>query len=537
MRTRERIEEKYGYDKFRGYSHVVPNHAVMILALVYGGHDFDEAMHIVNTCGWDTDCNSGNVGCLVALMHGLKAFEDGDDEGSEDSEATVKIEDDDDDEKRRYDWRGPLADRVLISSADGGYSVNNAARIAYDIANMGRKLAGEEPFPPPKGGAQYHFSLPGSVQGFQVVSEQRARVAIKQGYSIGNRSGLAIHIGDLEPEMVMEMKMEMKEIIDVMTDTFAPFGALDMDPYEFVGSPLVYPGQTLAALVRAESTNTTHADVSLAIRVYEGNGLPHIRMNKPVSLAPGASTMLEWTIQSKFLASGHLVQAVGVAISNGDTTWGWPFDGTIWLDHLGWGRTPTLCLDIPIEQDASTEFYKHSFVNGADRFDIDTLIGKFVVAQDQGEGIVSYGTREWDDYRVVFRDFTINRGTPAGVAARVRGLNRYYGLFFDNGGGASIRFASSSSSNTPDDSGSSRRRVVLVKALDQQRIELASAYADWEFDTPYTITLELRGDLLRAEVGEVRIVARDVQFPSGGIGIVATDGSVLIGSIEVGPLV
>lgn len=50
---------------------MIPNHGIMILALLYGGHDFSLAMHIINTCGWDTDCNSGNVGCLVAIMHGL----------------------------------------------------------------------------------------------------------------------------------------------------------------------------------------------------------------------------------------------------------------------------------------------------------------------------------------------------------------------------------------------------------------------------------------------------------------------------------
>ena len=26
---------------------------------------------IVNTCGWDTDCNSGNVGCLLGIKNGL----------------------------------------------------------------------------------------------------------------------------------------------------------------------------------------------------------------------------------------------------------------------------------------------------------------------------------------------------------------------------------------------------------------------------------------------------------------------------------
>jgi ADP-ribosylglycohydrolase len=175
-KTRQRIEDKYGYDKFCGVCHVVPNHGIMVMALVYAGHNFHEAIHIINTCGWDTDCNSGNVGCLVAIMNGLTTFEGG------------------------PDWRGPLADRALISSADGGYSINNAGRIAYDIANMGRRLADQLPLDPPKDGAQFHFSLPGSVQGFQITGDHVAvhdAVSLEQAVDDLNSPSLAIRLRGL----------------------------------------------------------------------------------------------------------------------------------------------------------------------------------------------------------------------------------------------------------------------------------------------------------------------------------------------------
>ncbi|RPJ50350.1 MAG: ADP-ribosylglycohydrolase family protein, partial [Chloroflexi bacterium] len=57
--TRQRIEKAYGYDKFGGYCHVVPNHALIHLGLIYGAGDFQRSLSIVNTSGWDTDCNSG----------------------------------------------------------------------------------------------------------------------------------------------------------------------------------------------------------------------------------------------------------------------------------------------------------------------------------------------------------------------------------------------------------------------------------------------------------------------------------------------
>src|SRR5215208_466274 len=57
-KTREKIAAKYGYDKYGGNCHMVPNHALIIHALLYGNGDFDRSQMIVNTSGWDTDCNA-----------------------------------------------------------------------------------------------------------------------------------------------------------------------------------------------------------------------------------------------------------------------------------------------------------------------------------------------------------------------------------------------------------------------------------------------------------------------------------------------
>lgn len=61
----------------------------MIMTLILARNNFFEVMHTINTCGWDPDINSGNLGCLVATIHSLEAFEGG------------------------PDW-GPPADRVLL---------------------------------------------------------------------------------------------------------------------------------------------------------------------------------------------------------------------------------------------------------------------------------------------------------------------------------------------------------------------------------------------------------------------------------------
>src|SRR5918911_1426489 len=100
-KTRDRIAANYGYDKYGGNCHMVPNHALIIHALLYGECDFQKSLMIVNTCGWDTDCNSGNVGCLLGIRNGLAGIEDG------------------------PDWRGPVADRLYLATADGGRAIND----------------------------------------------------------------------------------------------------------------------------------------------------------------------------------------------------------------------------------------------------------------------------------------------------------------------------------------------------------------------------------------------------------------------------
>ena len=47
------IFQNFGYDKYPGNCHIIPNAAVMILAMLYGGGEFERTLCICNMCGWD----------------------------------------------------------------------------------------------------------------------------------------------------------------------------------------------------------------------------------------------------------------------------------------------------------------------------------------------------------------------------------------------------------------------------------------------------------------------------------------------------
>ncbi|KAJ9131361.1 ADP-ribosylglycohydrolase [Pleurostoma richardsiae] len=476
--TRQRVEDAYGYDKFCGNCHVMPNHAIMVMTLLYAGHDFHEAMHIINTCGWDTDCNSGNLGCLVALMHGTSAFENG------------------------PDWRGPLADRALISSADSGYAINNAARMAIDVVNLGRQLAGQAPLPPPKDGAQFHFTLPGSVQGFHLSGNGggSGSVRLEQGHDDCNRTGLAVRLAGLKTR---------SEALEVMTPTFAGRDILSMGPsYPLMGSPLLYPGQKLKATVHASPENTGAVEINLRLRVYTVSDELIPVNSLPVILGPGESRTLEWVIPDDM--DSQPIQQAGIALA---TIVGKPaLEGAVWLDNLGWTGVPNMTLRRPLKWPPGywgRGFWQRAWVQGADLFH-GWMSSSFAVIQNRGEGVLYQGTREWTDYRVTVSKFVINFGQLAGVAIRVQGLNRYYALVFKD-----------------------RKRVALVKAYDEKRIELASHDFEWELDHPLELELVAKGKHLTGAVGDVRMQTEDEHFRGGAVGFVVADGSLSADSIKV----
>jgi ADP-ribosylglycohydrolase len=259
-RTRARIEQRYGYDRYRGVCHVVPNHALIVLGLLYGDGDFDRSLMVVNTAGWDTDCNSGNLGCLLGIRGGIAAIADR--------------------------WREPVADRMYVSSADGGRAITDAATEAVHVINAGRVLAGEPPWRPPR----FHFSFPGAVQGFDAEHVDGALAV----------DGIAV------------------------TPTFIPREALGMIGYDLQASPTLHPGQTVRAHVEG-------APARLLVRVYDSR-------DELVTLR-GPEGALEWRVPD---TGGQPIAEVGVETAGParlrwltwdgapDVTFRRPAGGTLW---------------------------------------------------------------------------------------------------------------------------------------------------------------------------------------------------------------
>ena len=464
--ARREIESKYGYDAYPGNCHVVPNHALMIMALLYAPDNFQRAQMIVNTSGWDTDCNAGNVGCLMGIMLGLDGLDAG------------------------PDWRGPIADRLLISSADGGNSINDAVRIAYYLTDLGLILAGRQPGKAPKDGARFHFSLPGSVQGF------RPQAA----------TGFTVRIGNVDFEAARALSISYDslgpgQVAAATTPTFSPPEVLEMRTYDLMATPLVCSGQTLTARVVAPQENRGMVTVRLRARVYDRHNTLRDVDGEPTTLAAGEGARLAWRLPD---FDGQPIAEIGVAIM----AEGRRVDGQILLDFLRFDGAPDLRLHRPTEDN---DFWLKSWVNAVSVFS-KRFPPSFRIAQDRGEGIIIHGTRAWIDY-TVRSVITVHLGDYGGVAVRVQGLRRYYAVRLTRAG-----------------------QVELVRVRDDTTIVLASAPMELEFETPIDVRVTAVGADLVAEISGTQLQARDGSITAlhdGGIGLFIANGGLSADEIVV----
>lgn len=451
------IKAHYGYDRYGGNCHVVPNHALIIHALLHGRGDFDESLKVVNTCGWDTDCNSGNVGCILGVRNGLAGIDAG------------------------RDWRGPVADKIYLPTADGGRCITDAATEAIQVANIGRALRGQTALAP-KNGARFHFDLPGSIQGFYVAGAGTAEITNVEGHSeLGARS-LCI--------------VTSANSARIATETFPSPAARKMPGYSLMASPTIHAGQRLTGRVSADSNNHAVLEVRLYLGEYGSNDAIHPTFGDPVSLDPGENAGLALEVPD---TGGYPIAEVGIDVSGGP--------GTAYLDWLTWSGTPNVTFQ---KTEGST--WKEQWICGVTEH---AAWGEpFRLVQNEGTGLLITGCREWTDYRVE-ASVTPHLVASGGIAARVQGMRRYYALLLVRGGG-----------------------VQLVKALEGDTV-LAEAPFGWELGETHALALEVASDKMRGYVdGELLLEYedRDKPFSGGGIALILTEGRMATHEVNVRPL-
>lgn len=198
--------DEWGYDKYTGVCHIIPNAGVCILSMLYGAGDFARTIEIATMCGWDTDCNAGNVGTVLGVFCGLEGI------------------------PARY--RKPMNDFIVLSGISGylnNLDVPTYCKFLYQLYRLTHGMEEDPAVKLPKGGEQlFDFALPGSTHGLRLSNNLR--------FALHNHGdGMKIIVDRVLPA----------DNCDVFYKPFYRRSDFDDERYKPAFSPTVYSGQTL----------------------------------------------------------------------------------------------------------------------------------------------------------------------------------------------------------------------------------------------------------------------------------------------------
>jgi ADP-ribosylglycohydrolase len=217
------IQDNWGYNRYPGACHIIPNAAVMIMSMLCGEGDFSQTICICNMCGWDTDCNVGNVGTIMGVLVGVDGIEE--------------------------KWRLPVNDAFVLSTVIGSRNSLDIPWCVSYIATLGYRIAGLEiperwvPFIKPQG-LHCHFELPGSTHGFFAKKQKGREVKLQQAYGDA-ASG--------EGFLKVTGFPDQSAPVAIARKTYFRVDDFDDSRYDPDFSPTVYPGQVVSAKLKAVS--------------------------------------------------------------------------------------------------------------------------------------------------------------------------------------------------------------------------------------------------------------------------------------------
>ena len=510
------INRQYGYHRWPGICHVVPNHAAVIASLLYGGDRFSRSILKCVNMGWDTDCNCATVGCIMGIKNGLDDIDGPEKKRAPDDDTKTKIPQygfiDPPEEPShiagRPLWRKPIADRLFVSSANGGDAVTDATQIADLIVHLAREDAKIRHYPP-KYGFRYHFEDPGSLHGFRPIHDRDgiryATTRLSNGLRYPPIEGKSKNQWSKKKSRKQREAEGRRSLIITArfplskgttacrTATFiTPEHLNDSGSYPLMATPALSSGQLLRLRLYGDSI----ARVSCKCRILLGYWGPGDIIQYVESDIVDTSRPVSWVIPD---TEGMPICYCGLVIRNYERT-----IGTYYLDRLTWDGAPTIRYrSIP-----DSVAWRRAWVSAVDHW--LPWGASFQIAQNSGRGLLMQGTRKWQEYRVETTVSTTH-AAAIGIACAVRHLRGYWAILLRNNGDA-----------------------TLVEVDNGEERELARIPVRLKYSRPYRLALQTTLDTITAEIDDNTVVVKDIQKKLvGGIALIVDNGSLSTDSVEV----
>lgn len=289
------LHRDWGYDKYGGVCHIIPNAGVCVLAMLYGAGDFNRTVEIATMCSWDTDCNAGNVGTVLGVLTGLDGI--------------------------APHYRAPINDGVVLSGISGYLNILDLPTYAKELARTGYALAGEavpQELEETEGELHFDFELPGSTHNFRTsdpffLTLKHSTAQAAQG------------TGSLE---ILVDRMVRGNWARVYYKPFYTRADFSDERYKPVFSPQVYSGQTMEMQLYFDQwAGWDSIFVSPYFRTVSDQ---KIHTHGFIKIKPGQWQTISCTIED---TQGDMVDEIGIVVE-GDTPTTVKTLGKLYLDEF-----------------------------------------------------------------------------------------------------------------------------------------------------------------------------------------------------------
>ena len=478
---------EFGYDRYPGVCHIIPNAGVCILSLLYGAGDLSRTVEIATMCGWDTDCNAGNVGTIVGVAGGLEGVAE------------------------RY--RAPMNDFFACSSIAGSLNIVDLPTFAKQMALLGLRFnpatgaesaaeaaasAGSEKAERSRlqasleattGYRELHFdfALPGSTHGFRSDSNALILKHVRLEETDAAGTGGALEV--LVDRLVRDTGA------GVFYKPFYRREDFDDERYSPAFSPLAHSGQTMRMRVRCERWSGSRlAVIPYARETFKKRNL----LGRDFELKEGVWTDIEFVLPD---SEGASLDEIGLKI---EVLSGEKYLGKLLVKDFSVTGKAKYAVDFSKQR---AEFA--TVTPGAANRGFWNLEGASLLGMSVGRAEFYLGNYYTRDIRFS-TTITPLAGEGHGVLFRSKGAMMGYAVAFSAPG-----------------------KIAFFKN-DYGLILVQEKAFDWKIGRTYEFAVEVVGTRLKAEVDGVGIFdIKDDSFGNGMVGFCRTGrGRCLYGKLE-----
>ena len=375
----QQVMRDFGNRRYPGPWHVIPNAAVVVMALLYGEGNFARTVRIAASAGWDTDCNAGNAGAITGVAVRLPGI--------------------------AFHWRAAINDVLVAASLTGARNLWSIPACADLFVALGRRVAGQadgEELP------RFHFDYPGSTHGFH------ASTFSTYGSSPEARGAEVIDLRQVVPSalQVTLRGVGKKAEARVAVHTYLRPAALSANYYGASFSPQVYPGQTITARLSV-STDASRGLLAAAFVWDDNNGMVH--QSPGTELVPGRWCSLSFQIPR---LENALLSQTGIVLRNLGEMW----HGPLLIDSFDWSGPPDFSCDFSKERPEYGAISQWTFLRGSWRLETGAYHGSGASVSE------SYtGDPAWRDVSLEV-DLVPLAGSSHNINVRVQGARRSYAV-------------------------------------------------------------------------------------------------------------